>query len=237
MKFYRIVNWEEYQHYKDRSPPWIKLHRNLLTSETWVSSDSETRVLAIAIMMLAAATDNKIPAKPGYVRRAAYLDNDPDFEPLIEMGFIEIIEENPSSASAPQADASTLQANARPEERGGEKRREDSACDSEKVLLGVDGVVQLDPVPVLADIIKIARGADYAGTKENRDAVPEVCRVWFERAETGDEKRGLRNKVRDAVAEGKTWAEVKKAVNSKPRPKPDIDPDPYGLEAARARND
>jgi hypothetical protein len=25
-----IKNWSEFQHYKDRNPPWIKLHRALL---------------------------------------------------------------------------------------------------------------------------------------------------------------------------------------------------------------
>jgi len=27
---YRIKNWEEFQHFKDRRPPWIKLHRKVL---------------------------------------------------------------------------------------------------------------------------------------------------------------------------------------------------------------
>lgn len=132
MAYYRIKNWEKYQHYKDRSPPWIKLHRDLLTSETWVSLDNDGRVLAIACMMIASATENKIPAKKGYIRRAAYLDNDPDFQPLIEADFVEYIEENTNVASAPQADASKKQADARPEERRGEERREDNTADADQ---------------------------------------------------------------------------------------------------------
>lgn len=115
MKYIRIAGWEKYQHYKDRNPPWIKLHRELLTSNTWVSLDDAGRVLAIAIMMLAAATGNRIPAQPAYVRRVAYLNDDPDFAPLVEVGFIEIIDENPEHASAAQAVAITSQADARPE--------------------------------------------------------------------------------------------------------------------------
>ena len=90
--FVRILNWDSFQHYKDRNPPWIKLHRELLTSETWVSSSNEDRVLAIAIMMLAAESGNLIPANPRYIQRRAYLEKEPDLSGLIDLKFIEIIE-------------------------------------------------------------------------------------------------------------------------------------------------
>lgn len=106
-QFIRVVKWAEMQHYKDRSPPWIKLHRDLLTSETWVSSSNDDRVLAIAIMMLAADTDNLIPANVRYIQRRAYLDALPDWSGLVDLGFIEIIEKKDG--------ASTVLADARPE--------------------------------------------------------------------------------------------------------------------------
>lgn len=102
--FIQIVNWATHQHYKDRNPPWIKLHRELLTSETWVSSSNDDRVLAIAIMMLASECGNKIPANARYIQRRAYLDKEPDLSGLIALNFIEIIEEN-DDASKPQASA------------------------------------------------------------------------------------------------------------------------------------
>ena len=103
-QFLRIRNWGEFQHYKDRDPPWIKLHRNLLTSRTWVSLDDASRVLAVALMMLAAGTDNRIPADRAYLRRVAYLNCDPDWQPLIAVQFIELVDEN----GALWPDASTL---------------------------------------------------------------------------------------------------------------------------------
>lgn len=106
-KFIQIINWKSFQHYKDRNPPWIKLHRELMTSQTWVSSSSRDRELAVAIMLLAAATNNNIPASKAYIRRVAYLDYDPDFSNLIQLGFIQIIEikGETQSASAALADA------------------------------------------------------------------------------------------------------------------------------------
>lgn len=92
--YLRIRQWNEFQHYKDRDPPWIKLHRKLLTSQTWVSSDDASRALAIALMLLAAGTDNKIPADPAYLKRVAYLNSEPDWMPLVRNGFVDLIGEN-----------------------------------------------------------------------------------------------------------------------------------------------
>lgn len=107
MQYLRIREWGRFQHYKDRDPPWIKLHRELLTSRTWVSLDDASRVLAIALMLLAAGTDNKIPADAAYLKRVAYLNADPDWQPLVRTQFVDLIDES-GEALAP---ASTMLAN------------------------------------------------------------------------------------------------------------------------------
>ena len=35
MRRLRIKNWAEFQHYRTRRPPWIKLHRGLLDDYAW----------------------------------------------------------------------------------------------------------------------------------------------------------------------------------------------------------
>jgi hypothetical protein len=107
---YKVRNWDQFQHYRDRNPPWIKLHFSLLSSRDWVMLDDASRVLAIACMLVASRNDGLVDADPDYMRRVAYLNKPPNFKPLIACGFLE-------SASATLADASTLQADARPEER------------------------------------------------------------------------------------------------------------------------
>lgn len=109
-----IAKWSEFQHYKDRNPPWIKLHRELLSSETWVCASTEGRVLAIACMMLAAASDNRIRANKRYFQRVAYLDFEPDFQELLDLGFLYWVE-MPNEIGACYQDASNLLADARPE--------------------------------------------------------------------------------------------------------------------------
>jgi hypothetical protein len=98
--FYRIVEWDKYQHYKDRDPPWIKLHRDTLTSRTWVNCDDRARVLALACMLIAAGTDNKIPADPEFLKRRAYLNKEPDFAPLVASGFVELVNDDNTVADA-----------------------------------------------------------------------------------------------------------------------------------------
>jgi len=105
---YRIKNWHEHQHYKDRAPPWIKLHHTLLTSELWVMGNDASRVLAIASMLLASRAkeqDGTFNGDPEYVKRFAYLNSKPDFNPLIQYGFLEVLQD----ASAMLASCNTEQ--------------------------------------------------------------------------------------------------------------------------------
>ena len=107
---FRVRNWSEYQHYKDRNPPWVKLHFALLSSRDWVLFDDASRVLAVACMLIASRDDGRVPADAEYLQRVAYLNSVPNLKPLVDSGFLE-------DASGLLADASTLQADARPEER------------------------------------------------------------------------------------------------------------------------
>lgn len=92
MKYaYKIPTWDNYQHYTDRNPPWIKLHYETLSSETWVMLDDASRVLAIACMLIASRHEGKIPDNPNYIKRISYLNTEPNFKPLIDIGFLEMI--------------------------------------------------------------------------------------------------------------------------------------------------
>jgi hypothetical protein len=58
----RIKNWDEFQHYKDRNPPWIKLHRRLLNDRQFFSLDGDCVKTLVLLWMLAADTkDGTLP--------------------------------------------------------------------------------------------------------------------------------------------------------------------------------
>jgi hypothetical protein len=115
----RIKNWKQFQHYKDRCPPWIKLHFKMLHSRDWVYASDSERVLSIVCMIMASQdheNDGSFDADPEYFRRIAYLRYTPDFKPLITNGFLEML-----------ADASgckQMLTNAVPEKRREEKETE-----------------------------------------------------------------------------------------------------------------
>lgn len=46
-------NWASFQHYKDRSPPWIKLHKGLLTDRAYARLPLASKALAPLMWLLA----------------------------------------------------------------------------------------------------------------------------------------------------------------------------------------
>ena len=69
-----IVGWERFQHYKDRDPPWVKLYRDLLTSESWVLGTDISRLVQVASILLAARYANKIPLQWTLIRKVSSLE-------------------------------------------------------------------------------------------------------------------------------------------------------------------
>lgn len=107
MQQYRVKNWERFQHYKDRNPPWIKLHYEIMTSSDWVMLADASKLLAVVCMLIASRNAGMVPADPAYFRRVAYLDKLPNFKPLLECGFLEKLQAEDSGSKQPQADATT----------------------------------------------------------------------------------------------------------------------------------
>lgn len=90
-----IVRWDEFQHYRDRDPPWIKLYRDTLTSLAWMMGNDHSKLLMCALMLIAARYKNEIPADPLLVKRMAHLEMDEKvisetLEKLVELEFLEI---------------------------------------------------------------------------------------------------------------------------------------------------
>lgn len=105
MNYFKVTNWERFQHYKDRNPPWIKLHYELMSSMDWVTLADASRVLAVACMLIASRNDGCVPDDPDYIKRVAYLNKTPDFKPLVSCGFLTDYDRTLADASTMQADA------------------------------------------------------------------------------------------------------------------------------------
>lgn len=86
----RVKNWTKFQHYKNRRPPWIKLHLELLADYEFSRLQDASKWLAIGSMLLAAETENHIPDDPSWVAKKLSLDKVLSLEPLLSAEFLEV---------------------------------------------------------------------------------------------------------------------------------------------------
>lgn len=96
-------NWRDFQHYKDRSPPWIRLHRKLLDDKDFHRLPVESRALAPMLWLLAAeSVDGSINADTddlAFRLRTTELAIRSALDPLLERGFF-VVEQDASNALA-----------------------------------------------------------------------------------------------------------------------------------------
>jgi hypothetical protein len=101
----RIRNWERFQHYKNRNPPWIKLHILVLDDFDWIKWNNDTKVLAVAVMLLAARTENEVPWDKDYLSAVTHVDVTKDAMNVLDLcRFVVPLDKNDSELLA---DAST----------------------------------------------------------------------------------------------------------------------------------
>jgi hypothetical protein len=89
MQYFRVKNWDKFQHYKKDNPTWIKLYVNLFRDADWAILTDSQRGQMVMIWMLASAKQGQIPACPKMVKRLCIMDSEPDLKLFIELGFIE----------------------------------------------------------------------------------------------------------------------------------------------------
>ncbi len=101
MDYVKILEWETFQHYSKRSPPWIKLYNSLLDNEKFECLQDDSKVLLFCLWMLTSRKGNgKVPANPKYLYKHLPLSKKPNLQPLIQNGFIVICKQDDSKMIA-----------------------------------------------------------------------------------------------------------------------------------------
>lgn len=54
---FQVMDWRTFQHYKGRSPPWVKLHRSMLDNQRWRALSPQAAKLLIDLWMVASEGD------------------------------------------------------------------------------------------------------------------------------------------------------------------------------------
>jgi len=118
-------NWGDFQHYKDRSPAWIKLHKSLLDDFDFHCLPVASRALAPMLWLLASeCKDGLIDCDwdmLAFRLRSTAKEIEKAIKPLIEKGFFVVVQDASNLLAEPERNASLEK---RREER--EKRREEA---------------------------------------------------------------------------------------------------------------
>lgn len=145
-EFLSVKDYARHQHYRDRSPIWIKLYNAVMDDAEFIALTDAERGQLMLIWLLASRRANKIPNDASAVKRAIQASGRVNLEHFIAIGFLVPYQSASSAASNPLAESaesrSTATLNgasnvlaeteqgasthARPRARGeGEKRREE----------------------------------------------------------------------------------------------------------------
>ena len=93
MDYLKVKNWDEFQHYKNRTPPWIKLHRDLLRDYDFTCLQDASKLHLVLLWLLASQLDNKIPTDPKWITKQLGLSKTVNLKPLIDNGFILLVQD------------------------------------------------------------------------------------------------------------------------------------------------
>lgn len=128
-----VTNWDRWQTYRsDRgTPPWVKVHRKLLSNSEWAQLTDSEKGQLLSIWIVAADKDGEIPANPLVLRKVCQLDDEPNINKFIELGFL--TEDDRQSGVKLASDCQPSDA---PEERRKEERRgeESALCPHQKII-------------------------------------------------------------------------------------------------------
>lgn len=132
-------NWGQFQHYKDRSPPWIRLHRALLDNRDFQRLPVASRALAPMLWLLASESlDGSINADPDEL---AFRLRQPESEiiealkPLIDKGFFSYMGEVASEPLAPRSQVAVPETETETEKRQKGVRKRPPSFDAASIDL------------------------------------------------------------------------------------------------------
>lgn len=119
----RVKNLEKFQHYGNRTPPWIKLHRSILTDYHFRRLSDDAKAHLMLLWVVASGCENAMHDDPDWLQGVIGARTPLDIDALVSAGFIERYDadERKRHASKPLA---RRKQSARLEKRREEERRE-----------------------------------------------------------------------------------------------------------------
>jgi len=204
-------NWAEFQHYKDRDPTWIKLHKRLLDDYEFQCLPVASRALAPMLWLLASEhksglidADHK---KLGFRLRMTPEDVGCALKPLVEANFFEVVQDASSPLAEPERVASP------------EKEREKQVQTQEQAESAQERAATPKPRPrrSLPEDCPTAADQNWARQHWLEKGRADLCESLTDEIEKfRDHHRGKNSTSADWAGSWRTWA--RNAMNFTRRP-------------------
>ncbi len=89
MEYISITNWEKFQHYKNRNPPWVKIHQSILRDYEFCHLSDINKSHLMLLWVLASQMENKIPNDPKWIQEQLSLEKKIDLQTLMTQGWVQ----------------------------------------------------------------------------------------------------------------------------------------------------
>jgi len=147
----RVARWGEFQHYRNRTPPWIKLYNHLLDDPDFDSIPSPTRFYLPFIWLLASRNNGVVPDDAAWIQRKIGSPEMPDIQVLVNKGFLE--RQQDASAALASCGQDACAEREREGERETERERE---TDSAEPSADAES-----PAPVVSGFLTSGKGVTW----------------------------------------------------------------------------
>ena len=171
--YLKVKRWEDFQHYKDRNPPWIKLHRTLLDDYEFSRLQDASKAHLMLIWLFASQKDGCIPDDPAFLKRKLGLEKEPNLKLFVDHGLL-IPEQVASTAIAESKRNAPLEETEKRREET-EKRREDAAQLIE--FLNTKATRNYEAKGSNLEFV-VARLKEGATVDDCRAVIAKKCREW-----------------------------------------------------------
>ncbi len=87
MKFLTVKNWDTFQHYAKRNPPWIKFHRAVLDDYAFCALADTAKAHLMLLWLYASQNNGLVPNDPAFLEKKLSCQN-MDLDGLVKAGFL-----------------------------------------------------------------------------------------------------------------------------------------------------
>lgn len=201
-QYFRPKNWEKFQHYKTRQPPWIKLHRQLLRDHEFNRLTLIQQIGLVKIWLLYADCGRPLPLVSSWCGASLGMrsqDCGRVLDILLSSGFIELCDKDASTMLASCKQNASLETETETET---EKNVGAEAPINGHQVTDLDALFYREGKAVLGD----KSGGVLTKLKRKCGDLQEANRILREASGKGDPMEYVQGVLRRKPAKSKGWA-------------------------------